>query len=275
MRTPAFLTLLALPALASPGDAQPARETVLIEQRVSLGEHFTPAAARRKAMEEAMAEAVRRVAGVRVRSTAVSTTTERDSSFTSEYLSVVQLDAAGRAVDVRLVAERWETGAAGPRYHASYSVTVEREQGESDPGFSLELTLPAREYRAPSRNVRANDELLPVARSSRAATLFLFSVVGDTARQLLPHPLTGPVSLAADAAQEVPDAVWRERGMRLRVTSVPPDTRRDELLVGVAIQGVDVPAFTGSTVLEFQQWLVRIPLGARALAFAPYVVLAR
>ncbi|MBK8248395.1 MAG: hypothetical protein IPK85_13460 [Gemmatimonadetes bacterium] len=125
-----------------PLTAHAQRETVVVDQRITLTDELTPAAAKRRALEEAMAEAVRRVVGVRVRSTAISTTTETSAGFSSDYRSIVQLDAVGRAVDVQLQRETWETVDDAVRYRGTWAITVEREVGTPDPGFTLDLSVP-------------------------------------------------------------------------------------------------------------------------------------
>lgn len=269
---------LVLVLLAPAVQAQARVERVVVEQRITLAESLTPEGARRKAREEAMAEAVRQVAGVRVQSTVMHGVRETRDSLRSDYRSVVQLDAAGRAVDLAVVAEQWETSAGGlPVYRATFAVTVALEEGATDPGFTLTATLPAAEYIARAPDPRRNDELVTTVRSSRAAQLFLFSLADDSVTLLLPNAYTGPIALAAEVVAEVPDAGWRDRGLRVRVTPPRSGDRSDDALVAVAVTAgttPPVPPATGS-LLDLQRWLVAIPVPARAIAFAPYVVRAR
>lgn len=253
-------------------------ETVLIEQRVLLQEQLTPAAAKRRALEEAMAEAVRRVAGVRVQSSAVSTTTEDRTGTEGRYRSVVQLDAAGRATDARIVAESWETTHApgiGDQlyYRATFSITVERELGEPDPGFAVEVSLPRADYAARATDVRQNDELVAMVQASQASRLYVFSIVDDSVQVLVPNEFLPPVDVAAGERVELPDATWRARGLRFRVTLPPVGETRDELLAVVAVRGTGaVTPPDRMSLLAFQRWLVRIPARDRATGFAAYGV---
>lgn len=246
-----------------------------MEQRVTLTDQLTPAAAKRRALEEAMAEAVRRVVGVRVRSTTISTTTETNTGVSSDYRSIVQLDAAGRAVDVRAQRESWETVGNEVRFSGAWAITVERETGTPDPGFVLELALPVSVVRAPHAEVARNQELVATVTSSRQAHVVLASIVEDSVFVLLPNAYTGPVALGPQAPTELPPAEWRERGLRFRATRPPGERTRDELLVAVAVTGDPIPAFGGGSLLDFQRWLVQIPLDRRAVAFAPYSVTPR
>jgi hypothetical protein len=271
MRLPWLGCVVAL-TMATSHRAPAQAETVVVEQRLILTDQLTPAAVKRRALDEAMAEAVRRVVGVRVRSTAISTTAEGPSGVTSDYRSVVQLDAAGRATDVRVLREGWETADGAVRYHATWAITVAREVGVADPGFALDLTLPARTLRAPHTDVRRNEELIATVTSSRPAALLLATIVDDSVTVLLPNAWTGPVNLPATTATELPEPTWRSRGLRLRVTRPPGDAPRDALLVAVATTGDTLPTFVGGGLLAFQRWLVGIPLDRRAIAFAPYTV---
>lgn len=253
-------------------------ETVLIEQRVLLQDRLTPAAAKRRALEEAMAEAVRRVAGVRVQSSAVSTTTEDRNGTESHYRSVVQLDAAGRATHARVVEEAWETTRApgiGDQlyYRATFSITVEREQGDPDPAFSVEASLPRADYIARAVDPKQNDELVATVASSQSARIYAFSIVEDSVSALVPNEFLAPVEARAGQRLELPDATWRARGLRFRVTLPPAGEPREELLAIVAVRGAAPPIPSNSmTVLEFQRWMVRIPAANRATGFVPYAV---
>ena len=224
-----------------------------------------------------MAEAVRRVAGVRVQSTAVSTMAESAAGTQSAYRSVVQLDAAGRAVDARVLSESWETTRVpelGQQvyYRATFAITVEHEQGTPDAAFAVDLTLPRTEFVAHSADPRQNDELVAAVRVTQSAQLWLFSVAGDSVHLLIPNEYQAPVEATADARLELPDATWRSRGLRLRVSLPGGSERQDELLTVVALRGPARASARHMTLLEFQRWLVRIPAGQRAVGFAPYSV---
>lgn len=271
--------LLLLVALLATRAAQAQQgETVVIEQRVLLQELLTPAATKRRALEEAMAEAVRRVAGVRVQSSAVSTTTEDHTGTEGRYRSVVQLDAAGRATDARIVSESWETTNApgiGEQvyYRATFSITVEREQGEPDPAFAVEVSLPRADYVARAVDPRQNDELVATVQATQASRVYAFSIVDDSVQALVPNEFLAPVDALAGERFELPDTTWRARGLRFRVTLPPVGAPRDELLAIVAVRGTGTAAPANRmSLLEFQRWLVRIPARDRATGFAAYGV---
>ncbi len=210
-------------------------ETILIEQRVLLQEQLYPAAAKRRAREEAMAEAVRRVAGVRVQSSVVSTTTEDDTGVGGRYRSIVQLDAAGRATDAHIVSESWETTYApgiGEQlyYRAMFSITVQRDTGEPDPGFAVDVSLPRADYIAHSTDPRRNEELVATVQVTMPSLVYAFSIVDDSVFALVPNEFLRPIDAVAGTTFELPDATWRARGLRFRVTWPPGDEPREELL---------------------------------------------
>lgn len=270
------LCAAALGAQATPAGAQ-LGERVLVEQRVLLQEQLTPASAKRRALEEAMAEAVRRVAGVRVQSSAVTTTTEDRSGTRDTYRSVVQLDAAGRAVDAAILNESWETTHApgiGDQlyYRATFAITVERELGVPDVDFSVELVLPRTEYLVRSADVRGNDEIVAQARTTRHAHLLVFSIVADSVTTLIPNEYVRSVDMVSGELMEIPGATWRARGLRVRVSLPHQLDHQDELLAVVALRSPEVAPPSRMSLLEFQRWLVRIPAPGRAMAFAPYTV---
>jgi hypothetical protein len=227
-----------------------------------------------------MAEAVRQVAGVRVRSSAMATMTETSQALSSTYRSVVQLDATGRATDVRLLDESWDSVTlpqvgAQLYYRATYAVTVEREVGEADPTFRLDLHLERAELTARSSHLRDNDELVVSVTSSREARVFLFSLADDSLTTLVPNDYIPAVVMTPGASAQVPAPTWRERGLHFRVTRDLSRPRREELLVGVAVTGsAPLPPRLGTT-LDLQRWLVRVPAAQRAMAFVPYTVYAR
>lgn len=267
------LVVVLLLALAAPLRAQ----RVVVEQRVLMTDGRTPAQARRLAREEAMAEAVRQVVGVRVTSHAVATTVETPDRVTSEYRSLVLLDAAGRVTDAELLAEAWESRTVpdlGPQlyYQARYALSVQRDSGVPDPAFSVALALEHDDLVAPSTRLDANDEVLATITSTRAAHLVLFSVDGDTIERLIPNDFSGPVAVAANQSVTVPDATWRARGLRFRVTRDPAQPVREEWLVVVALRRGVPPPPARATWLELNRWLAGIPAHERAMATAGYRV---
>ena len=256
-------------------------DTVIVEQRVALMNDVTPAAAKQRALDGAMAEAVRQVVGVRVQSAAMSLSVETADNNASRYVSVVQLDAAGRAVDVVLLSEEWGTArsaelGAQPYYRATYRVVVARETGAAAPDFVVRVTTDKARYEASSPVLARNDEMIATVTASRHARVMLFAIGGDSVFRLVPNRYVGPADAAANRPVELPAADWRDRGLRFRARAKGPAGSRDEVLVAVALTGATAaPEAEAITLLEFQRWLAAVPLDARALGFAPYEVWRR
>lgn len=272
---PFVVGLCLVAAIASTASAQGA-DTVTVEQRILMTPDLTPADARRRAIDAALADAVRRVAGVRVQSNALSTLDERGARIDSRYTSVIALDAAARAVDYRVTREEWETrrldGTSQLYLHLTLRAVVEREVGTPDAAFTIDLSLNAPRYEVRADAASSNDEIIATVRTSRSAQLTLFTIAGDSVQRLFPNAYLPVVSSDSGRLVELPDPEWRERGLRLRAT-LPPrvDERREMLLVVATRRAVAQPPMAMS-VMELQRWLVRIPLQDRAIAFAGYDV---
>ncbi|MCC6771637.1 MAG: DUF4384 domain-containing protein [Gemmatimonadaceae bacterium] len=266
---------------ATPSGAQGV-DSVTVEQRVLLTPDLTPAEARRRAIDGALAEAVRRVAGVRVQSNALSTVSERngavgDGAVRSGYSSVVQMDAAARAVDYHVVREEWETlrpSGVPPQLYLRLRLTavIEREVGTADAAFRVELALNAPRFEAGSGRPTDADEVIATIRTSQPAQLILFNIADDSAQRLFPNDYQRLVRVEAGSPTELPDPEWRARGLRLRATLPAGRITRQELLMVVATRADVPPPPAALSLLELQRWLVRIPLGDRTIAVAPYEV---
>lgn len=275
LRVRLFAVGLCLAASASTARAQGA-DTVTVDQRILMTPDLTPADARRRAIDAALADAVRRVAGVRVQSNALSTLDERGTRLDSRYTSVIALDAAARAVDYRVTAEEWETrridGASQLYLHLTLRAVVEREVGTSDAAFTVEVSLNAPRFDVRDDVASRNDEIIATVRSSRSAHLALFTIAGDSAQRLFPNAYLPVATADSGRTSEWPDPEWRERGLRLRATLPPQVDERRELLLVVATRGPVAPPAASLSVMELQRWLVRVPLQDRALGFATYDV---
>lgn len=251
-------------------------DSVTVEERVLVTPDITGAEARRRAIEEGLAEGVRRVAGVRVQSNALSVLDERGSPLRGGYSSVVQLDAAARAVDYRVVREEWVTTqhpelGAQLYYRVKLLVVVQRESGVPDPGFTAELTLDAARYVVRAGDRANSDEMQATLRTSRSAFVTLFVITDDSVERVFPNEYVREVRAAADVDVALPPPDWRARGVRLRA-SLPAgrDHVRSLMLAVATLDAVPPPPSPLMSVLDMQRWLVRIPASRRALGFAAY-----
>jgi hypothetical protein len=290
MRALIGILLLATATGTSPAFAQrelTSGDTVTVTQRVIVAGDITAAEARRQAIERALGEAVRRLTGVRVQASQMGVGEDREGRTRDSFLSVVQLDAAGRATDYRIledrfVAERHPTLGAQVYYELRALVTVARETGSADPGFTVTVSLNDALFFDAGGSVDGNDELIATITTSQDAWLTVFDVVGDSAQLLLPNALMTDTRALASRPAELPSPEWRERGVHFRASLTAAETVRRELLVVVATRrpvtfpverhaGDGAPA-PSIPLMAIQRWLVTIPLEQRAIAFAAYEV---
>jgi hypothetical protein len=284
-RCAAALTLV---LLTCPRDATAqAGDTVTVTQRVLVGGDVTPAEAKRQAVERALAEAVRRVSGVRVQAAQLGVGDDRDGRVNDSFLSVVQLDAAGRATDYRILDERFHTEhhpTLGAQLYLELRalVTVAREHGAIDPGFKVSVALNDALFFDGGGSIEGNDELIATITPTQDAWLTVFGVVGDSAQVLLPNALMSDNRAVGAKPTELPSREWRDRGVHFRASLPPAEKARRELVVVVATrkpvhfatstQTGDAMSFP---MMDIQKWLVTIPLDQRAIAFAAYEVRRR
>jgi hypothetical protein len=262
-------------------------DTVTVVQRVLVAGDVTPAEAKRQAIERALADAVRRVSGVRVQSTQLGVGEDRGGRVRDSFLSVVQLDAAGRATDYRIVDERFVNerhSALGAQlyYELRALVTVAAERGAVDPGFTVAMTLNDALFFDAGRGLEGNDEVIATITSSQPAWLTVFGVTGDSAQVLLPNAFMTDGRALAGRPVELPPREWRDRGVHFRASLQPQEKSRHELLMVVATRSPvafptapspgDGAASPAIALMAIQRWLVTIPLDQRAMAFAAYEV---
>lgn len=265
-------------AIGASSLARQRTDTVTVEQRVLLSPDLTPAEARRRALEHALADAVRQVAGVRVQSNELSVLDERGSAIRNGYSSVVQLDAAARATDYRVLEEEWVSvrhPEIGPQLYLRTRtlVVVERERGVPDPAFSVDVTLNASLFTTRTGQASESDEVIAVVHASRDAFLTLFVIADDSAERVFPNAYVPSVSVQADRRIEIPDADWRARGVRLRASLPEGRAARRELFMVVATrQAIPPPRPTRLSIMSVQRWLVQIPADQRAVGFASYEI---
>ena len=265
-------------AIGAPSVARQRTDTVTVEQRVLMSPDLTPADARRRALEYALADAVRQVAGVRVQSNELSILDERGSVIRNGYSSVVQLDAAARATDYQVLEEEWVSvrhPEIGPQLYLRTRtlVVVERERGVPDPAFSVDVTLNASLFTARSGQASESDEVIAVVRASQDAFLTLFVIADDSAERVFPNSYVPSVSVQADRLIEIPDADWRAKGVRLRASLPEGRAARRELFMVVATRrAIPPPSPTRLSVMSVQRWLVQIPADQRAVGFASYEI---
>ena len=247
-----------------------ATDTVTVEYRALLTPDATPSDVRRRAIEGALAESVRRIAGVHVQTGTLSVKEERQGAVRDDFVSVVQLEARGRVVDYTVLEEAW-VGTQHPELGAQMYLrvrvhaTVAHEVGQPDAAFRLAIAVNAPSLVVRSQQPADNDELIVTLSSTADATLTLVSIADDSVTVLFPNSFVRQATLRAGEAATFPAVDWRERGLHLRASLPTERLARQEVVMAIAVRGAAVP-FHGGTTLELQRWLVGIPLDRRAIS---------
>lgn len=242
--------------------------------------------ARRAGVDEALAEAVRQVVGTKVDATQQRVNGE---GLEDRFLSVALSSAAGRVVDYKVMAEGLVSvpdadGRPVTRYRGRVSAMVAEESGKPDAGFAVGLSMNRPSFMVSKAG--EGEEMIATVTSTRDAWVTLFVVTEDTVDVILPNAYAPENRITAARPLEFPSA--RQRAMSMNLTASLPAGRdvARELIVAVATKA-KVPFGSGAvrasadrrvvataqgTVNEFQQWLVRIPLDERAVAYAAYEI---
>ncbi|MBA4070842.1 MAG: hypothetical protein C0497_03260 [Gemmatimonas sp.] len=262
-------------------------EWVEVESRALLAGGRSAEDTKRDALYGALAEAVRRVAGVTVQGSSVAVRSDSAGRVVDRYVEAVRVDAAGRALAWQVVREGWRTAkvrAIGTQvyYDLSLRVLVQRERGTADPGFAVTLATNADRFAVRGTAPSENDEVVLRVTSTMAATLTIVSIVHDSVYVLAPNVLMPEVRATAFVAREIPDATLRGSGLRFRVSLPDGVAQRTELLAVIAtrhpvplgaVLGEGTARDTGVLTLgDFNAWLVAIPRSERAVAQVPVEV---
>ena len=267
----AAFVAMPLVASAQAGDV----ESVLVPQRILLEGSMTRAQAERAAVENAMAEAVRRVAGVRVSGSELMMSGDSSGTITSRYLASVRVDAEGHVVGWSLERGRWSTEQRGHSsaalvYDAAVRVLVARDAGRADDGFRLAVRLGSPERLLVRGTALAgNDEVIVMLTATRDAFLTLVAMSGDSVARLAPNPVVRDARITAGVESAWPSNEWRERGLHFRVALPTGIAARTEVVAAVAtLDAAPWPRDDGGPIAlaDFNRWLVAIPASQRAVA---------
>lgn len=256
-------------------------QRVEVTRRVLVAPGMSLDDARRRAIDDAQAEAVREVVGTQVDAVQLASRTERGQTLDDAFSSIVQASASGRVTAytiTRDTVEQTRDASGRPLYYLVLVLLadVTPEEGRPDPGFrvSLELNQPVFTDGGPGHR----DEIIARVRVTKDAYVTLFQVSGDSVQLLLPNQWVRANHVLAGQSMEFPPADLRSGiGLHLLAEVPPGATRTTERLTVVATKR-PVP-FTGAlgtstepgvvntiqgTLVALQRWLVNIPLSERA-----------
>lgn len=263
-------------------------DTVEILRHVPLGNQ-SPMEARRQAIDEARAEAVRQVVGTQVQAERRSATIDHGEEVVDRFSEVIRTGASGRVVDSEVLEDTLTERNGAYFFELRLRAAVVAEQGRTDPAFQVSLALNEDDQVYVDRgSLRESDEIVATMETTQDAHLTLFDVAPDTVAVVWPNAITSDTFAPANTPVEFPPPELRTSGgLRFRV-QVPDDrgveTRR---LVVVAtkekIPFRSVPDYrvqkgelttSQASLQAFNRWLVNIPLDQRAMVSATYDVKA-
>lgn len=269
-------------------EAQPLEaDTIEVTRRVYAGD-TPPADARRQAIEEAKAEAVRRAVGTEVQATRRSSTIERGGDVVDRFSQLVRTDASGRVVDSEVLEGDLVEEDGTFFYRVRLRAVVQRERGRPDEGFEVDLSLNTEDGVYVDRGApEESDQLIATIRTTEDAYLTMFSITPDTLRVVWPNAVSDDTFAPARTEVQFPPEDLRSSGaLRFRVQVPNGKEEVTNRLVVVATKSEasfrPVPDYEldGTTVSTarasidaFNRWLVSIPLDRRAMATAAYDVI--
>ncbi|MFH1009472.1 MAG: DUF4384 domain-containing protein [Candidatus Latescibacterota bacterium] len=251
--------------------------------------HITPEEAKRQALENARAEAIRYAAGVQVgsvtydRQVSLSGSAADREEIRESFATVSEQTSAGKIVEEK--PPRWRTYTINdPKsslpimvYRAYLGAKVAAEKGELDPDFAMTVKLNKDSF-------RDGDEMSMRIQASKDCYLTVLNLAAnDTVYVLLPHAYRNDPFISGGQAVEVPNAEERAIGIRYRVhMSEGRDTDTEVIKViatkkryefGKGLEragGFSIVPTPRGALIELQRWLVRIPRHERAEAMAIY-----
>ncbi len=263
--------------------------TVEVTDEVYAG-NKTPKEAHRAAIEKAQAEAIRQAIGTQVQTQRRSSQIETGDEVVSRFSQVVRTGASGRVVESEVLDEE-RVERAGELFHrVRLRATVEPTTGRPAPGFTVSLQLTDDDRTFVDRGaLEDSDEIVAEMEVSKNAYVTLFNVKTDTLEVLWPNSITERLAidpfLPADSTIQFPPPGLRARGLHLRVNVPEGRARTTERLVAVAtkqqVPFLDVPDYevedgtlttAQATLQALNRWLVKIPLGQRAIQSVTYDV---
>ena len=161
---------------------------------MSLTDGRTAAEVKAIALQEALAEAVRRVAGVRISGTQSAVTGDSAGTRIDRFEQAVRLDVSGRATRWETVREEWRSARSGesapPMLVLTMRVQVTPEVGQRDAGFGVTLGARSTRLMVRGESPAANDEIIATVRTTADAFITLVSVAGDSVFVLAPNAVT-------------------------------------------------------------------------------------
>ncbi len=242
--------------------------------------------ARTAALNEARAEAVRLVAGVRIQneSIRIQSETSRDKkvSLLQDFFASVNREVAfGHVIDEKIISENVAMLSASPGtppqlyYQIKIQARVALDKGERDPGFQIRLKTNKEIY-------QENETMTIDLETSQDCFVYVFNLLSnDSLLVLYPNSYFQDNFLKADTTLHLMPA-----GFTFQVTLLPGDQRANEFIYVVATKqrydfapawrdekaGFRTTTTQSFAFIELPRWLSNIPADKRTDKMVPYEV---
>jgi len=248
-----------------------------------LSPDMTLERARKIALDEARAEAIRQVAGVKVQSEILRIESERRGNLQRDYYELFSsLNTSvsfGRIVEERIIQDTIVFENVDGRRYFVYRVEIEArvvKEDDFDPGFWIDLELNRDTY-------RDGEEIVLYIEPSKDCYVTIFNVLyNDSVIVIMPNRYVGELYLKGGQRYRFPPEgagyklVASLGGYERLVESILVIGTRDRYeFSGVRFEEYSVfgfiPTYKGA-VVELMKWLSRIPGQRRASASRTYEI---
>ena len=271
-----FLLLAGLLLTAAPSSGRSGEEAWYPAEAEVPIVHLTPEEARRRAWDQALAQAAEQ-AGLEVMGATLLTTREGgEGDRFDQFVRFVRTSARGRVVEVDTL---FDGKALAPLpegrgewvHRVSIRARVHPETGSPDPSFRLDLQLNQQSF-------REGEGLVMALTATQDCYVTVFDLyAGDSLVVVVPGPLLSDNRLRAGQTLRIPP---EEAGWDLALSLPPGRDQAREMLLAVATRdSIPFPAAgptrqglfsLGDALLAVNQWLARIPADQRTEAVASY-----
>ncbi len=266
-----------------------AKCVVETEASIALVGDRSPDQARVDALRDARLEAVRMVVGTRLTAGADLRVSADSEHFDSRYMRSIREFTSGRVTDFEVLADEVlssSDGAPGAtRRRVRIRATVTRERGTADLSFRVSASLNRQVFEGRTDAVRGDSIEVRVTPSARSH-LYVIQITGDSAEFVVPNQMQSAPEVEGGTTFTFPSAA-QQRQWRLNwpARSASGRAREMQWIVALATKRPVAPperwqrAKTPRELdglrmgrMEFERWLVEIPLNERALLDLPFEV---
>lgn len=259
------------------------------------GANITPAEGKKKAIEDARSEAIKKSVGVRVNQETFGANFEKldfknqnNSNSNESFLITSRSSSSGLILEEQIISEETEIDKDSklPIYHVKLKALVKREEGFIDPAFKVELGL--------NRNVffiretpELNDKIEVYVKSTEDCYIYLFCrTENDELILLFPNERVNSNLLLEMGDKEQLMRVMKNAGLNLALGLPTGKESTSESLYLIATKDkvdfrslnfTDYGEFQGirnykAAMIDIMNWLVQIPLNRRTSSLVSYEI---